>query len=94
MIVRDVGDESGIVSTDESVANILDRPDFWGTTGLVADKKNKEGAKVPSASTGGRKGRSGRTAESHVANALRSAYEEAVKEDVPSEFLDLLGKLS
>ena len=29
-----------------------------------------------------------------VSNALRTAYEEAVKEDVPAEFLDLLNKLS
>jgi hypothetical protein len=32
--------------------------------------------------------------ESHVGNALRSAYDEAVREDVPDEFLDLLKKLS
>lgn len=30
----------------------------------------------------------------HVAHALRSAYEETVKEDVPAAFLDLLGKLA
>lgn len=29
-----------------------------------------------------------------VARALKTAYEEAVKEDVPAEFLDLLNKLS
>lgn len=28
-----------------------------------------------------------------VGNALRSAYEQAVKEDIPAEMLDLLGKL-
>lgn len=28
-----------------------------------------------------------------VGNALRSAYEQAVNEDIPSEMLDLLGKL-
>jgi len=82
------------VSTSGEVTDTLDRPDFRGTTGLAADKTKRQGAKAPSASNGGRKGRGGRTAESHVANALRSAYEEAVKEDVPSEFLDLLGKLS
>lgn len=32
--------------------------------------------------------------DSQVASALRTAYEETVKEDVPAEFLDLLGKLS
>lgn len=30
----------------------------------------------------------------HVAGALRTAYEEAVRETIPAEFLDLLGKLS
>ena len=29
----------------------------------------------------------------HVAGALRTAYEETVREDIPAEFLDLLGKL-
>jgi hypothetical protein len=28
-----------------------------------------------------------------VSGALRTAYEETVREDIPSEFLDLLGKL-
>ncbi|HEV2078591.1 MAG TPA: NepR family anti-sigma factor [Allosphingosinicella sp.] len=28
-----------------------------------------------------------------VGNALRSAYEQTVSEDIPSEMLDLLGKL-
>ncbi len=28
-----------------------------------------------------------------VGNALRSAYEQAVNEEIPSEMLDLLGKL-
>jgi hypothetical protein len=29
----------------------------------------------------------------HVAGALRKAYDEAVSENIPSEFLDLLGRL-
>ncbi len=29
----------------------------------------------------------------HVAGALRKAYDEAVREEIPSEFLDLLGQL-
>ena len=72
-----------------NVTSMVDRPDNWGATGLAAEKTKRPGEKGA-----GRKGRGSRTAESHVANALRSAYEEAVKEDVPSEFLDLLGKLS
>ena len=60
-----------------------------GAFGLTTDKKPKAAAKGKAGST-----RSPRGADPHVANALRSAYEEAVKEDVPSEFLDLLGKLN
>ncbi|WP_174274008.1 NepR family anti-sigma factor [Sphingomonas bacterium] len=33
-------------------------------------------------------------AQSHIAGSLRTAYEETVREQVPQEFLDLLGKLS
>ncbi|WP_442680346.1 NepR family anti-sigma factor [Sphingomonas sp. ASY06-1R] len=38
--------------------------------------------------------RASRGSDPHVSNALRNAYEEAVSEDVPQEFLDLLGKLT
>ena len=41
-----------------------------------------------------RRKRAQRPPESHVARALRSAYEETIQEQVPDEFLDLLGKLS
>jgi hypothetical protein len=34
-----------------------------------------------------------RPAVPEVGNALRSAYEQAVNEDIPAEMLDLLGKL-
>jgi hypothetical protein len=30
----------------------------------------------------------------HVGSSLRSVYEQTVNEEIPSEFLDLLGKLS
>ena len=86
-------DESGSVRT-RNVTSAFGRSDIWGTTGLASEKNKKPGAGGPSASGAGRKGRGTRPADSHVANALRSAYEEAVREDVPSEFLDLLGKLS
>ena len=32
--------------------------------------------------------------DSQIATSLRSAYDEAVREQIPQEFLDLLGKLS
>ena len=34
-----------------------------------------------------------RAATPEVGHALRAAYEQAVKEDIPPEMLDLLGKL-
>ena len=58
---------------------------------MVAERDlegGKEGAAVP------RKRRPQRNPETHVASALRSAYEETVRETIPDEFLALLGKLS
>ena len=63
-----------------------------GRAGLKTEKK---GAATPR-ERGGQKAGSAASAapDTHVAAALRTAYEEAVREDVPPEFLDLLGKLS
>jgi hypothetical protein len=61
----------------------------FGLTADNSDKKPKSAGKGKSGSKGGARG-----SDPHVSNALRSAYEEAVKEDIPAEFLDLLGKLS
>jgi hypothetical protein len=41
---------------------------------------------------GDRKARNQRTAD--VGRALRSAYDDTLRESVPDEFMDLLGKLS
>lgn len=61
-----------------------------GAQGLVADKKGRgDGGDDKSP----RRKKPGGP-ESHVANALKTAYEDAVREDVPDEFMDLLGKLS
>jgi hypothetical protein len=63
-----------------------------GAFGLTADnsvKKPKTAGKGKAGSKSGLRG-----SDPHVANALRTAYDEAVREDVPAEFLDLLGKLS
>jgi hypothetical protein len=60
-----------------------------GAIGLVADttgRKPDGDETIPRRKPG--KG------EPHVADALRTAYEETVRESVPDEFLDLLGKLS
>jgi hypothetical protein len=51
------------------------------------DENKKPGAPKPPA-----KGRGKRAAD--VGRALRSVYDETLREDVPDDFLDLLGKLS
>jgi hypothetical protein len=61
----------------------------WGTLALGDEKKTKR--KV--ASLAGSK-QEGATADRDVGHALRSVYSKTVSEDVPSELLDLLGKLS
>ena len=59
--------------------------------GLTAEKRTIPAVRTRSP---GRKDVALDAGDSQVAAALRSAYEEAVREDVPAEFLDLLGKLS
>lgn len=63
-----------------------------GAFGLTEDTKPKTADKGKAVAAGGKKGARG--ADPHVSSALRTAYEEAVQENVPQEFLDLLGKLS
>jgi hypothetical protein len=63
-----------------------------GAFGLTADKKSNVLGRDKQASGTGK--RAARGHDPHVANALRDAYEEAVSENVPQEFLDLLGKLT
>ncbi len=63
-----------------------------GAFGLTAEKTSKVIGRDKPASGSGK--RVARGADPHVANALRNAYEEAVSENVPQEFLDLLGKLT
>jgi hypothetical protein len=63
-----------------------------GAFGLTADKTSKVAGRAKQASGKGKSGARGH--DPIVANALRNAYEETVSEDVPQEFLDLLGKLS
>jgi hypothetical protein len=64
---------------------------FGGALGLTANKKSKPAAHGK-ARPGARRG--AQDGDPHVSSALRSAYEETVREDVPREFLDLLGRLS
>jgi hypothetical protein len=55
---------------------------------LSDGNKNKRGAK-DSPESGG----DGKTSDRDVGHALRSVYAKTVSEDIPSELLDLLGKL-
>ena len=59
---------------------------------MVVEKKGHE--VKPAVGNGPRKKRGAPESDSHVASSLRTAYEEAVREEIPQEFLDLLGKLS
>ena len=63
-----------------------------GAFGLTADNTLNSTGRDKQASGTSKRGARGH--DPHVANALRSAYEEAIREDVPQEFIDLLGKLS
>ncbi|WP_299329182.1 NepR family anti-sigma factor [Parasphingopyxis sp.] len=51
------------------------------------------GGKTPGKPDDRPQGGSGDPSKSDIGDALRSAYEDAVKEDIPAEMLDLLGKL-
>ncbi|MEO1170232.1 MAG: NepR family anti-sigma factor [Pseudomonadota bacterium] len=51
------------------------------------------GAKNPRKPDDEPEGDSDNSPASDIGDALRSAYEDAVKEDIPAEMLDLLGKL-
>jgi hypothetical protein len=42
----------------------------------------------------GTRPKAGKSAQSNVGTALRSAYEQTVSENIPPEMLDLLGKLA
>ena len=66
---------------------------FEGVSGLNAENdKNTPAPGEPS----GRKAPARRkgAGTDEVGKALRSAYDETLREDVPDDFLDLLGKLS
>ncbi len=48
----------------------------------------------PRAKAGRKAGSAARTKAGDVGKALRSVYDNTLREDVPRDFLDLLGKLS
>lgn len=63
-----------------------------GIEGLSADNSNKSSPDDQRKSKSAAKRRT--VAADNVGKALRSTYDEALREDVPDDFLDLLGKLS
>jgi hypothetical protein len=75
------------------------RPDDWGVSGderLSASNKSDdrpEGKRdhLPAAAAGKRR-RAARPAD--FGKALKSVYDDTLREDVPDDFMDLLGKLS
>jgi hypothetical protein len=63
-----------------------------GIEGLSADKSGQRPEDDKTKMNKGAKRRG--PAADDVGKALRSAYDETLREDVPDDFLDLLGKLS
>lgn len=55
-------------------------------------RSSGKGKRSPNPEDGDKKGRKHRSAE--VGRALRSVYDDTLRESVPGDFLDLLGKLS
>ncbi len=69
----------------------------WGTKELSAKKnakaaKDQENAREMAKASPGTKGKSGASGKD-VSRALRSVYDDTLREDVPDDFMDLLGKL-
>lgn len=54
--------------------------------------KPDETKRAPKSAEGDRKGRKPRTSD--VGRALRTVYDDTLRESIPGDFLDLLGKLS
>ena len=61
--------------------------------GKKAESRRPSADKIPS-KTGSKSARRKGDAPGDVGRALRTAYDETLREDVPADFLDLLGKLS
>jgi hypothetical protein len=61
-------------------------------TGLASDGDSAGKRRQPA--TGRRAGEDKPGDADNIGEALRSVYDDAIKEDIPSEMLDLLGKLN
>lgn len=58
-----------------------------------SDPPTKRGRDKPRSKRGRKSGSGGRAKAGDVGRALRSVYDTTLREDVPDDFLDLLGKL-
>lgn len=69
-----------------------------GDEQLSEDSRNDSHARTgrgkPRGKAGRKAGSSTRSKAGDVGKALRSVYDNTLREDVPSDFLDLLGKLN
>lgn len=59
---------------------------------LSDDKKTRRGTEHPAKASG--KGKGNTQSDRDVGHALRSVYSLTVNEDIPTDLLDLLGKLN
>ena len=62
--------------------------------GSNSDPPAKGGRDKPRSRRGSRPGKAGRAKAGDLGKALRTVYDTTLREDVPRDFLDLLGKLS
>jgi len=69
---------------------------MWGVERLSGSNKvknRKAGNDRVSAKGKARHGKRGKESTTALSRALRSVYDETLREDVPADFIDLLGKL-
>lgn len=69
---------------------------MWGVERLSGSKKaedRKAGNDRVPAKAGARDLKKRKTTGGAISRALRSVYDDTLREDVPADFLDLLGKL-
>ena len=90
--VRAFGRRSDVGVTDQVTTTRLEQTILQGAFGLTAEANSKAVPRARAGQAGGK--RAARSGGTHVSSALRTAYEKDVQEDVPQEFLDLLGKLA
>lgn len=69
---------------------------MWGVERLSGSKKaekHKAGNDRVPAKAGTRERKRGKTSNGSISRALRSVYDDTLREEIPTDFIDLLGKL-